>query len=449
MSWRKIALVMRREYLFNFRRPSFLFTAFGVPAFSFVAMFLIVQFTADRETSLAKYHNVGYIDRAAIVTTRVTDPEADYYAYQPVVNPDQPEPNDPAALAAYFDDLQAYATQQVLEDKLDAYFVIEADYVVSGKVGLYSDRNVPEALRESVEDFLEYQIMARAPDDLAIPVERLGDANYTIRDLDSGKALSEAALAGRLLLPFIFVMIYFMATSTTAQFLMSGVVEEKENRLMEILATSLRPLELLWGKLLGLGALAITQVMVWTLAGLLIALSNADAQDFVTGVSFRVGDVVMLVMLFVLNFLVFSAIMLGIGAAVTAEAESRQIAGFLTFIGVLPILFLAAFFSNPDGPLPVFFTFFPLTAAVGLIMRLGMTTLPTWQIALSLAIQVVSVMAVMWLAAKVFRLGMLMYGKRLSPRALWQAIREGRTTLTTASDDYASVPAGRKGWFGR
>jgi ABC-2 type transport system permease protein len=431
---------MRREYLFNFRRPSFLFTAFGIPAFTFVAMFLIIQFTADRETSLVKYHNVGYIDRAGIVTTRVTDPGADYYAYQPVANPDQPEPDDPAALDAYLEDLQAYATQQVLEDKLDAYFVIGADYVVSGTVDLYSDRNVPEALRQSVEEFLEYQIMARAPDDLAIPVERLGDANYTIRDLDSDKALSEAALAGRLLLPFVFVMIYFMATSTTAQFLMSGVVEEKENRLMEILATSLRPLELLLGKLLGLGALAITQVVVWTLAGLLIAGSNSDAQDFITGVSFQPGDMAILVVLFVLNFLVFSAIMLGIGAAVTAEAESRQIAGFITFIGVLPILFLTAFFSNPDGPLPVFFTFFPLTAAVGLIMRLGMTTLPTWQIALSLTIQVVTVIAVMWLAAKVFRLGMLMYGKRLSPRVLWQAIREGRTTLTTASDDYASVP---------
>jgi hypothetical protein len=97
-------------------------------------------------------------------------------------------------------------------------------------------------------------------------------------------------------------------------------------RLMEILATSLRPLELLWGKLLGLGALAITQVVVWTLAGLLIAGSNSDAQDFITGVSFQPGDMAILVVLFVLNFLVFSAIMLGIGAAVTAEAESRQMA---------------------------------------------------------------------------------------------------------------------------
>ncbi len=152
-----------------------------------------------------------------------------------------------------------------------------------GTVDLYSDRNVPEALRQSVEDFMRFQIGARAPADLPVPVERLGEGNTTLRDLDSGEEMSEAAMIGRILLPFVFVLIYFMATSTTAQFLMSGVVEEKENRLMEILATSVRPIELLWGKLLGLAALAITQVALWAAGGLLMASFNADAQDFVSG----------------------------------------------------------------------------------------------------------------------------------------------------------------------
>ncbi len=159
----------------------------------------------------------------------------------------------------------------------------------------------------------------------------------------------------------------------------------------------------------------------------------------------------LLVLLFILNFLVFSAAMLAIGAAVTAEAESRQIAGFFTFIGVLPIMFLAAFLTNPDGPLPMFFTFFPLTAAMSLIMRLGLATLPAWQIVLSVAIQVMTVVVVMWLAAKVFRLGMLMYGKRLTPREVWRALREGRTVMTTATGEFdaVKVPAKRKGLFWR
>jgi ABC-2 type transport system permease protein len=453
MSWHKIWLVLRREYVFNFRRPSFLFTAFGVPALSLAAMFLIFHFMANKETNLDNYRRIGYIDQAGVVTAPVTDPKADYYGYQPVVNPDQPQPpaNDQAALAAYYADLQAYATQQVLDNKLDAFFVIGADYVLTGQVGLYSDRTLPKALTDNVESFLQYEIAAHAPNDLAVPAARLGQDNYTLRDLSSNKEISETALVGRILLPFIFVMIYFMATSTTAQFLMSGVVEEKEDRLMEILATSLRPLELLWGKLLGLGALALTQVGLWTLAGVAILAINQDARDFVSGATFRAGDLLLLAALFVINFLVFSASMLGLGASVTAEAESRQLAGIFTFLGVLPIMFLATFLANPNGPLPIFFMFFPLTAAVGLILRMGMTSLPTWQIALSIAIQVISVIVVMWLAAKMFRLGMLMYGKRLTPRQVWQALREGRTTLTTAADEYVSAgaPSRRKGLFGR
>ncbi len=438
MSWHKIWLVVRREYLVNFRRPSFLFTAFGVPALSLAAMILIGEFTANRESNLDNYQRIGYIDEAGVVIAPVTDPTVDYYGYKPVT----PETTT--------DDLIGAATQQVLDNQLDAFFAIGADYALTGKVELYSDKNVPQALHDNIIEFMRFQVSAHAPGDLPVPVNRLGAESFTLRDTDNNQEISEAALMGRLLLPFIFVLIYFMATSTTAQFLMSGVVEEKENRLMEILATSLRPIEMLWGKLLGLGALALTQVVLWSVAGIVIAALNQDARDFVSGTTFKAADVALLVMLFVLNFLVFSALMLGIGAAVTAEAESRQIAGILTFLGVLPIMFLVTFFSNPDGPLPVFFTFFPLTAATGLMLRFSVTTLPTWQIALSVAIQVVTVIGVMWLAAKTFRLGMLMYGKRLTPRELWQAIREGRTVLTTATGD-TLVPARarRKGLFGR
>jgi ABC-2 type transport system permease protein len=452
MSWRKIWLVLRREYLFNFRRPSFLFTAFGVPAISLGAMFLIIQFTSNRETNLDNYQHIGYIDEAGVVVSPVTDPAASYYGYQSVMSPDltAPAADDSAALQAYYGDLQAYATQQVVDNQLDAYFVISADYSLTGGVQLYSDKTIPQALHTNIEEFMRFQVGSRAPDDLSVPVSRLGEEHFTLRDINSNKEITQTALIGRVLLPFIFVMIYFMATSTTAQFLMSGVVEEKENRLMEIFATSLRPIEMLWGKLLGLGALALTQVIFWSAAGVLIAVFNQDARDFISGVTFKVTDIALLVVLFVLNFLVFSAGMLGIGAAVTAEAESRQIAGFFTFASVLPIMFLATFFSNPNGALPVFFTFFPLTAATGLMLRFAMTTLPTWQIALSVAIQVMAVIGAMWLAAKVFRLGMLMYGKRLTPRELWRAIREGRTVLTTATgENVAPARARRKGLFGR
>ncbi len=441
MAWTKIRLVLQREYLFNFRRPAFLFTAFGVPLISFVAMFVIFRITVNQEEDLSKFQRVGYIDRAEIVSPDAPNPDG----YVQIIDPTLEQPVKTSrgqTIGDYYNALEDYARQQLVDGNLDAYFVIGSNYVVTGRVDVYTRKNMPKKLQDHIDTFMRDQISAQASV-LPVPVQRLDKPNYTIRDLDTGKALSDAALAGRLLLPFIFVMVYFMATNTTAQFLMSGVVEEKENRLMEILATSLRPAELLWGKLLGLGALALTQVGLWALAGVVIAASNKDAQSFLSGARFQPGDVALIVVMFFINFFLFSAIMLGIGAAVTAEAESRQIAGVLVLISVLPIALIGVIFGNPNGALPVFFTFFPLTAAVGLILRMGLTTLPAWQIALSVAIQLVSVLAVMWLATKVFRLGMLMYGKPLTPRTLLVALREGRMTLTTASTEYGNQSASR------
>ncbi len=430
MNWQKILLVVRREYLFNFKRPSFLFTAFGVPLISFAAMFLITRFTIDRESKLNDWQRIAYIDQAGIVDETLILPDDCECDYMPLTVSESTD------YTAQF----TAATQQVNDDTLDAFFVVTETYAVTGQIELYAEKNVPQMLYNNIDTFMWHQVSASAPDTLAVPVNRLGNNEYTIRDLDSGDALSEAALAGRIMLPLIFVFLYFMATTTTAQFLMSGVVEEKENRLMEILATSLKPLELLWGKLLGLGSLALTQVVAWALAGVVTAIFNDTAREFISGASFKASDLLLIVALFVINFLLFSAAMLGIGAAVTAETESSQIAGFFTFINVIPIMLLVTFLNDPNGPIPLFFTFFPLSAATGLILRIGLTAVPVWQVILSVTIQVVSVIIVMWLAAKVFRLGMLMYGKPLTPRALWQALREGRTTLTTASTEYGTQP---------
>ena len=442
----KIWLVLRHEYLHNFRRPAFLFTAFGVPLLSVVAMFFTINLTINQESNLDDFQRVRYIDRALVI-----EPEApNEQDFLPVIDPDAMPAETAENLPDYFSELELYAQEQIETGELDAYFVIAENYVLSGLVDVYAQDNIPEALRENIETFMAAQIAFNAPETLPVPPERLGETDLTLRDIDSGEELSGAAIMGRFMMPLLFAILYFMATNTTAQFLMSGVVEEKENRLMEILATSLRPIELLWGKLLGLGALALTQVLVWIVGGLLIAVLNENGQDFLQGMTLSAGDILLIIGLFVVNFVLFSALMLGIGAAVTAEAESRQFAGIFSFITVLPLMLMTMFFMDPNGPVPVLLTFVPFTAAVSLMLRMSLATLPLWQIVVSIVIQIVSVVVVMWLSAKVFRLGMLMYGKRLSPRDLIQALREGRQTLTTASTEHvAPVAQKRKGLWGR
>jgi ABC-2 type transport system permease protein len=250
----------------------------------------------------------------------------------------------------------------------------------------------------------------------------------------------EAAFMGRFMAPFILAFVFLMAVNTTSQFLMSSVVEEKENRMMEILLTSCTPLQMLWGKVLGLGLLGLTQVGLWLGAGALIISGQSEGvMDFLSGVRFTPDIIILGLLYLVLGYFFFSGVMAGVGASVTAEREGQQFAGFFTILTILPMALLITFMEDPNGPLPVFFSIFPLTSPVGMLMRMPMTTVPVWEIIVSVALLAVTVVATVWLAARVFRLGLLMYGKRLTAREIIAALRQGGQTMVSAAQSREGV----------
>jgi ABC-2 type transport system permease protein len=408
MNWQKVAIVARREYWTNFKRPSFLFMAFLFPVLIVGSMFFVTRFLVNRENNTDAFQDVGYVDSAGVINPNTEIPEGYVLLDVPAV------------------EMEQYIQEQIESGTLDAVLIIDESYPFTGHVDLYTEANPSEAFLDDIDEFLSENLATQLEQgESQIPTERLVEPfDPVYRNFETDERQSTAALIGRFLLPTLFVFVFFIATSATSQFMMGGVVEEKENRLMEILAYSVRPIELLGGKLLGLSGLAFTQIGLWVLAGGIIAATTKQAQDFFAGAEFQAGDILLMVVLFVLDFFLTAAVMLAIGAATTAESESRQVAGFVGFIGVLPIAANFLFFTNPNGPIPVIMSLFPLTAPVAIIMRIGLTEVPLWQIGVSMVILILSTIGVLWLAAVVFRLGMLMYGKVLTPKLLWHAIRQ-------------------------
>jgi ABC-2 type transport system permease protein len=151
------------------------------------------------------------------------------------------------------------------------------------------------------------------------------------------------------------------------------------------------------------------------------------------------GYLLVLLAYFLLGYLLFGAIMFGIGASVNAEQESRQIAGLISTLSLLPLMFSFIYFTDPNGFFAVFMSMFPLTSPVGMIIRASWTNVGPTDIALSLAILSVSVAGLIWLAARIFRLGLLNYGKRLSVRDIVRSLREGRHTLVIVPRKEASL----------
>ncbi len=416
---KKMLIVAWREYWFNLRRRSFLFAAFGAPLLTIVIMMLVFTFIASGQDDPESLGQIGYVDNAGILTQALQKP--DYFV--------------------------AYETDEVARAALDAgeiggYVVVPRNYMAVGAVRFFATESMPGALEDDIDSFLAANLAAQV-EGLRLPPERVIEpVDLTVVAVDSGRELTGAAFASLFLIPFIFVIVFMMASQVTAGFLMGGVVEEKVNRIMEMLITSVTPLQMLLGKVLGLGALGLTQFLIWIVGGVLIVTFGNQAQvSFLDGVQIPADMAILGLLYFLLSYFFDGTLLAGIGATVGSEQESRQISGFFSLVFVIPFFFITQFIQDGNGTIPTILSMIPFTAGPAMLMRFAFASVPGWQIALSLGLLVVGSMIVAFAAARVFRWGLLMYGKRPSPRELWRVI--------TSSSGYATSVAKAEESMGR
>lgn len=424
MNLRKIWLIARREYLFNFRRRSYLFTAFALPLVMVVAMVLVVGLLTETMESTSSFKAVGIVDKAGILADS---------SGAPIVK-----------LPALFrlETSEEQATSDLQSHVIDGYYVLPADYLRKGRIDVYNRASM--ALTEGVNNELTSAIKLALASRVGNPllVERLQDPlkALAVYKMGSAQKLDESAVASVFIVPTIFGLLVFMSVTVTSQFLMSGMVEEKENRMMELFVTSTRPSEMLWGKLLGLGALGLTQIIVWALFGVIFASTRGtDIGQSLANLQLTPGFLLLALAYFLLGYLLFGSVMSGIGALVNAEQEGRQLSGMLGMVGVIPFMLSFSYLTDPGGTIPRLLSLFPFTAPVGMILRVSWAIVPPTEILLSLGIMAVSVVCMIWLSARLFRLGMLNYGKRLGLRDVIRAIREGRQAIVSRAQRKAAA----------
>jgi ABC-2 type transport system permease protein len=181
----------------------------------------------------------------------------------------------------------------------------------------------------------------------------------------------------------------------------------------------------LWGKILGLGALGLLQIAVWATAGGLLISQGSSLWSGLENISIPTPVLITAPVYLVLGYLLYGTLLASIGAAVTSTQEGRQLSGIISFIAVIPMMGMGAFLSNANGLLPTATSLFPFTAPVAMMLRLPFADVPPWQLGLSLALLALTVLLAVWIAAQVFRIGLLMYGKRLGLRSLSTALRQG------------------------
>ena len=427
-----IALIASSEYARRVRSPWFIATTLLTPALAVAVLalpFVMVSFGGDDAPQ-----TVAILDATGVLADSVA-----------------------AALPASFTAVETQAApdalrDSVLADRLGGYLVLapgvldgtaRARYFSRGS-GLDEMTVLGDAVREAVRAERGRRAGA-SPAVGALLDARVGMDQVSVSE--DGDAADGALV--QLLVANVLAFLIYVAVLLYGAMVMRGVIEEKSNRIVEIIASSVRPFELLMGKVLGIGAVGLTQLVGWgvlmaaaaaAVGPLLLAFApeaavpaaglaaGAGAPDLAVdpaalSAAFAPGLLAAFVAYFCGGYLLFAAVFAAIGSAVDQESDAQTLQVPVMLPIMLPMLFLPAVLSQPDAPLAVFLSLFPVSSPVLMVVRMSVTDVPAWQIAASLALLVAAFVGMIWVAARVYRVGILMTGKKATFADLWRWVR--------------------------
>jgi ABC-2 type transport system permease protein len=244
----------------------------------------------------------------------------------------------------------------------------------------------------------------------------------TLRVTETG-AKEDRGLGG-FLLSFFFTMVLYSTLIFYGVAVMRGIIEEKSSRIFEVLLSSVKPIQLMAGKILGLAAVGLTQYLVWAI---MIGLAGGG---FGIAALSQLGEMnvtpLMLgafVVYFLLGYVLYSALYAALGAAVNTEQEAQQLQFFVVILLVAPLILQQMVMRNPSSTASVALSLVPFFAPLLMFLRITIQTPPAWQLALSVALMIATGALVMWACARIYRVGILMYGKRPTLPELWRWFR--------------------------
>jgi len=403
----KTWIIAKREFLTTIRRISYILLTLSFPVLAILGMLLYMGVTQWVVTPPPEELRIGYVDETGMFN--------DY------TNPD--------GVIFMFYNTKEEATEALFDEEVDEYFIIPENYLETGVIERYTAKRELEPSWTAIarmEDFLVANLLAGEVSDEVLERAQtpLLPMSYRL-DPETGEIIPPENPFTAFAMPIIFALLFMMSLFFTSGYLQQGVSEEKESRLIEILLSSVSARQLLTGKVLGLGTAGLMQIVIWlTSAVVLLAIASTFIPPL-GGLTIPIGLIVFGIIYFILGYLLFGIIMAGLGSIGSTARESNQWTTIVVLPAVTPLWLYSLFIINPDHIVFTILTLFPLTAPVTAVMRLSSASMPTWELLLSIAILIASIVGAMWLASRLFRTFLLMYGKRPSLGEIWRYIREG------------------------
>lgn len=420
--------IARREYLTTVRRRAFLLTLILVPAgYALLMTFMIRSQVDEAAKSLGQFKALGVVDSSGLFAEAPRRIGGDLNL--PSLTPgDTPRPPQRVNIEIRHFPGQTEALTALAGGDVQQVIVVPPDYEQSGRARRYvAGSNIfgEGAEERQITRWMSRGLIGTQVDSLR--AERIIRPNQHMEAFslgDEGKVEKRDSRREimEFLLPFLMAFLLGMSIITGGQYLLQGVSEEKESRILESMLTTVTPGDLIFGKLVGLGGAGLTLVLTW--AGVGAAVSSPALAA--SGLSVSPGLIALMVLYFLLGYLFYGSVMTGIGALTSNLREAQQLSIIFTMLNFVPFYVLPALMGkNPSG-FAIGLSLFPPTAPTAMMLRLasGVQVVPMWQVLLSLVLLLATAALTLAIAARIFRIGLLMYGKAPNLPEIMRWIRQ-------------------------
>ncbi len=426
----KIFLIIQREYLSRVKNKSFILLTFLVPILMigvWVLMFFLSKSSFENNNT-----TVHVVDASGKVAQNL--PQNKQITYLPSDKP--------------VDDEKAELLKSGKEDQF--LLIIPEDFITSKTVELLSSQKASISLQSNIESDVESILRSHQLAEAGFDLETLqsikSDIKFSSKEITQEGERDSSAAATMVISIVLSIMIYLTLFIYGAQ-VMRGIIEEKQNRIVEVIISSVKPFQLMLGKIVGIGLVGLTQFILWIVfsstlfmvfGALFMDSSGAEAQQIgasmqeVSNARSGMGNQIMeamgtlnwgliafyFILYFLGGYLLYSALFAAVGSAVDNETETQQ----FMFPITMPLLFtymmsFTVLVNDPNGSLAFWMSMIPLTSPVAMLVRIPYGV-PDWQIALSLVLLIAGFVFTTWVAARIYRVGILMYGKKASLKEL-------------------------------
>ena len=447
MNFKKLGIIIQREYLNKVKKKSFLIITFLAPVF-FAAMCIlptIIMMGTKEETK-----KVGVVDRSGIVLPYLEDNDVTHYI-------DLGADADIDALKA---DLKAAGVDVLLSvSELDPETrSVKADTYSEKPLGMDTGSMIEGRINDAVEAYrIEQSGIANLEEIMAGVKSNVKLRNYTI-DETGKETISESGIY--MALSMILGIAIYMFIALFSGMVMSSVIEEKSSRVVEVLVSSVKASELMFGKIIGVALVALTQFLLWILlTGVLVGAamgimgkdkmmgmmdSVPESTQLVEGMApaapdmTEMGDLdvimstlgninlaqigIAFLFFFIFGYLLYASLFAAIGSGVENEGDSSQLQIPITIPLMLGFFVALYAFKAPDSSLVFWFSMIPFTSPIVMLARIPFGV-ATWELVLSIALLVGTFIACAWASAKIYKVGILMYGKKSTFKDLWKWLK--------------------------